>query len=70
MSIQNSWEQKYISLEHCISALSLKKCQWGTIDFRDHFYRNLFTRKMEEINTSMQATYAGGLEIKFIADFT
>lgn len=49
MSIQNSWEQKYICLEHCISALSLKKknANEAQIGFKDHFYRNVFMRKME-----------------------
>lgn len=71
MSIQNRWEQKFIWLEHCISALSLKKnANKAQIGFKDHFYRNVFVRKMDELNTCMRDMYPSRLQIKFIAAFT
>lgn len=70
MSIQNSWE-KYNCLEHCKSALTFKKNgNEEQIGFKDHFYKNVFMRKMEELNACRWDMYPSGLQIKFIAAFT
>lgn len=50
MSIQNSWEHKYLpgTLHLCFV---FKKTNEEEIDFKDHIYRTVFMRKMEELNT-------------------